>query len=364
VTKTAIAEKPHLPHVEEDGAKPAEAPQVTQTLDEKIAELLATGPEYPSVFFGLAAYQTRHAIEDAEREGREALFRRLFLEMLVAARDAGRFQFFGDHVGLADHAAFNAYIAPLRGIDWVVYAKKPFAGPEQVLRYLSRYTHRIAISNRRLIAADEKSVTFKYKDYRIEGPGRYTSQARVLSNDELKAIWEATADESNFSTIVRLLILLGQRPREVAALRSDYITEDTINLPGWLCKNGRDHSFPISPLTATLLDTITPNPFGLLFPARGKDEHPFNGWSKSQWALNEKLGGKVAPWHSYSCHASNPPPTPRRSRAAPRPPPDRDRPAGNPADRRCDRRRRRLLHAGLSDGASLRRTPGGDGRGG
>ncbi len=92
-----------------------------------------------------------------------ALFRRLFLEMLVAAHDAGRLQFFGDHVGLADRAAFNAYIAPLRDIDWVVYAKEPFAGPEQVLRYLSRYTHRIAISNRRLIAADEKSVTFKYK---------------------------------------------------------------------------------------------------------------------------------------------------------------------------------------------------------
>src|SRR5271169_5594156 len=78
-----------------------------------------------------------------------ALFRRLFLEMLVAAHDAGRLQFFGDHVGLADRAAFNAYIAPLRDIDWVVYAKKPFAGPEQVLHYLSRYTHRIAISNRR-----------------------------------------------------------------------------------------------------------------------------------------------------------------------------------------------------------------------
>ena len=104
-----------------------------------------------------------------------ALFRRLFLEMLVAAHDAGRLQFFGGHVGLADRAAFNAYIAPLRDIAWVVYAKEPFAGPQQVLRYLSRYTHRIAISNRRLIAADEKSVTFKYKDYRIEGPGRYTT---------------------------------------------------------------------------------------------------------------------------------------------------------------------------------------------
>ena len=102
-----------------------------------------------------------------------ALFRRLFLEMLVAAHDAGHLQFFGDHVGLADKAAFDAYLTPLREIDWVVYAKEPFAGPAQVLRYLSRYTHRVAISNRRLVSADEKGVTFKYKDYRIEGPARY-----------------------------------------------------------------------------------------------------------------------------------------------------------------------------------------------
>src|SRR5229473_244585 len=88
-----------------------------------------------------------------------ALFRRLFLEMLVAAHHAGRLQFFGDHARLADKAAFKAYLAPLRQIDWVVYAKEPFAGPRQVLRYLSRYTHRIAISNRRLVSADENGVT-------------------------------------------------------------------------------------------------------------------------------------------------------------------------------------------------------------
>src|SRR5271170_755915 len=111
-----------------------------------------------------------------------ALFRRLFLEMLVAAHDAGHLQFFGDHVRLADKAAFDAYLTPLRQIDWVVYAKEPFAGPEQVLRYLSRYTHRIAISNRRLVSADEKGVTFKYKDYRIEGPGRYKTM--TLATDE------------------------------------------------------------------------------------------------------------------------------------------------------------------------------------
>jgi hypothetical protein len=102
-----------------------------------------------------------------------ALFRRLLLEMLVAAHDAGRLQFFGAHARLADKAAFRAYLRPLRKIDWVVYAKEPFAGPRQVLRYLSRYTHRIAISNRRLISADETGVTFKYKDYRIDGPARY-----------------------------------------------------------------------------------------------------------------------------------------------------------------------------------------------
>jgi hypothetical protein len=98
------------------------------------------------------------------------------------AHDAGCLQFFGDHVRLADKAAFEAYLSPLRKIDWVVYAKEPFAGPEQVLRYLSRYTHRIAISNRRLLSAGENGVTFKYKDYRIEGPGRYKTM--TLETDE------------------------------------------------------------------------------------------------------------------------------------------------------------------------------------
>jgi hypothetical protein len=111
-----------------------------------------------------------------------ALFRRLFLEMLLAAHGAGHLQFFGDHMRLADKAAFETYLTPLREIDWVVYAKEPFAGPEEVLRYLSRYTHRIAISNRRLVSAGENGVTFKYKDYRIEGPGRYKTM--TLATDE------------------------------------------------------------------------------------------------------------------------------------------------------------------------------------
>jgi Putative transposase len=106
----------------------------------------------------------------------------LFLQMLVAAHHGGRLQFFGDHARLADKAAFKAYLRPLRQIDWVVYAKEPFAGPGQVLRYLSRYTHRIAISNRRLLSADQNGVTFRYKDYRVEGPARYKTM--TLATDE------------------------------------------------------------------------------------------------------------------------------------------------------------------------------------
>jgi hypothetical protein len=103
------------------------------------------------------------------------LFRRLFLTMLAAAHEAGQLKFYGDHAGLADKAAFAAFLAPWAKVEWVVYAKEPFGGPEEVLRYLSRYTHRVAISNRRLVSADATGVTFKCKNYRIDGPGRYTT---------------------------------------------------------------------------------------------------------------------------------------------------------------------------------------------
>jgi Putative transposase/Transposase zinc-binding domain len=101
------------------------------------------------------------------------LFRGLFLAKLRAAHQASRLEFFGVHAHLDDANAFKAYLAPLHKIEWVVYAKQPFGGPEQVLRYLSRYTHRVAISNRRLISCDDRDVVFKWKDYRIEGTGRY-----------------------------------------------------------------------------------------------------------------------------------------------------------------------------------------------
>ena len=101
------------------------------------------------------------------------LFRRLFLERLTAAYQLGRLEFFGDQVALAKPARFKAYVAALRKVEWVVYAKRPFGGPEAVLAYLSRYTHRVAIANSRLVAFDGERVTFKWKDYRAKADARY-----------------------------------------------------------------------------------------------------------------------------------------------------------------------------------------------
>jgi hypothetical protein len=100
------------------------------------------------------------------------LFRRLFLTRLIEFHAAGRLAFFGTQAGLADRRPFLRHLAAVRKKRFVVYAKPPFSGPEAVLAYLSRYTHRVAISNRRLIAFDETGVTFRYKDYRRDGPER------------------------------------------------------------------------------------------------------------------------------------------------------------------------------------------------
>ena len=101
------------------------------------------------------------------------LFRRRFLERLMAAYQAGRLEFFADQAGLAEPARFKACVAALRKVEWVVYAKRPFGGPGAVLAYLSRYTHRIAIANSRLVAFDGTRVTFKWKDYRAQADNRY-----------------------------------------------------------------------------------------------------------------------------------------------------------------------------------------------
>jgi hypothetical protein len=110
------------------------------------------------------------------------LFRRRFLEELQAVHRQGRLQFFGEHGALVDAQVFAEWLAPLHQCEWVVYAKRPFAGPEAVLAYLSRYTHRVAIANSRLVALDERGVTFGWKDYRAKGRTRHKTM--TLGADE------------------------------------------------------------------------------------------------------------------------------------------------------------------------------------
>ncbi len=110
------------------------------------------------------------------------LFRRLFLERLNQAYQAGELKFFGEHQALTDAGAFLDWIKPLRKIEWVVYAKRPFAGPEAVLAYLSRYTHRVAIANSRLLKFNDQGVTFKWKDYRSKQ--RFRHKSMTLKTDE------------------------------------------------------------------------------------------------------------------------------------------------------------------------------------
>jgi hypothetical protein len=114
------------------------------------------------------------------------LFRRRFLEELLRVHQAGKLQFFGGHEALADARAFKVWIAPLRKCEWVVYAKRPFAGPQAVLAYLSRYTHRVAISNSRLLGMDERGVTFRWKDYRVKdgAKGKTRHKTMTLGADE------------------------------------------------------------------------------------------------------------------------------------------------------------------------------------
>jgi integrase len=118
-------------------------------------------------------------------------------------------------------------------------------------------------------------------------------RVRVLSEAELRAIWNAC--EATFGTIVRLLILTGQRRGEIAALQPSFISDDAVTLPARLCKNNREHTFPIGPMTRTLLaPVIITTETALLFPARGKPTMPFNGWGKCKAQLDKKSG--VANW--------------------------------------------------------------------
>jgi hypothetical protein len=146
------------------------------------------------------------------------LFRRLLLDKLAAAHAAGELQFFGKHAKLADGKAFAAYLRPLRDSDWVVYCKDPFGGPQEVLRYLARYTHRVAISNRRLIAFDDNGVTFKWKDYRLEGPARY--KVMTLATDEFIRRFLMHVLPAGFHRIRYYgLLASGQRAENIARAR-------------------------------------------------------------------------------------------------------------------------------------------------
>ena len=109
------------------------------------------------------------------------LFRRLFLDRLAETHRAGRLAFHGELTTLTETGAFAAYLAPLQRAEWVVYAKRPFAGPEAVLAYLSRYTHRVAIANSRLLALDERGVTFRWKDYRARDSAKGSEWIKTMT---------------------------------------------------------------------------------------------------------------------------------------------------------------------------------------
>jgi Putative transposase/Transposase zinc-binding domain len=177
------------------------------------------------------------------------LFRRLFLTRLMDLHDAGKLVFFGDQAELADRRRFLRHLAPLRTKRWVVYAKAPFAGPEAVLAYLSLYTHRVAISNGRLIAFDEAGVTFRYKDYRRTGAQRQqvmTLDAREFMRRFLLhvlphgfhrirhyGLFASATRKANIARFRKLLAVSMQPPEPFEA------TEPPAQLPPCPCCGGR-----------------------------------------------------------------------------------------------------------------------------
>ena len=149
------------------------------------------------------------------------LFRRLFLEQLREAFRQGELSFYGKHTSLEERKAFERYLTPVKQIDWVVYAKKPFDGPEHVLRYLSKYTHRIAIANSRLLRADESTVSFKWKDYREEGKRRYKSM--TLTTGEFIRRFLMHVLPEGFHRIRHYGILSNKKRAEELPLAREYL---------------------------------------------------------------------------------------------------------------------------------------------
>jgi hypothetical protein len=157
------------------------------------------------------------------------LFRRLFLTRLVALHDAGRLGFFGTLAHLIERRAFLRHLAPVRTMRWVVYAKAPFAGPEAVLAYLSRYTHRVAISNRRLIAFDETGISFRYKDYRRDGADR--RQVMTLAADEFIRRFLIHVLPRGFHRIRHYGLLAGSVRKASLALAREFLNVATPSDP-------------------------------------------------------------------------------------------------------------------------------------
>lgn len=158
------------------------------------------------------------------------LFRRLFLDGLLALHRAGELAFYGDLEQLVHADVFAAWLAPFRKVEWVVYAKPPLGGPEAVLAYLSRYTHRVAISNHRLISADTQTVAFRWKDYRKKSGDRQKVM-RLATPEFIRRFlvhvlpdgfhrirhYGLLAGATRKATIARIRDLLGQRPPEPEA---------------------------------------------------------------------------------------------------------------------------------------------------
>jgi hypothetical protein len=150
-----------------------------------------------------------------------ALFRRLFITRLMELHDRGQLAFFGSMAHLADRGAFRRYLAPARKKRWVVYAKPPFAGPEAVLAYLSRYTHRVAISNSRLLGFDGTSVTLRYKDYRRSSIDR--QQVMTLIADEFIRRFLLHALPRGFHRIRHYGLLAGSSRKDCLAQARDLL---------------------------------------------------------------------------------------------------------------------------------------------
>ncbi len=175
------------------------------------------------------------------------LFRRRFLEELGAAYRGGELQFFGEYAELSDPKAFTKWLAPMGKCEWVVYAKRPFAGPAAVLAYLSRYTHRVAISNSRLISMDEAGVTFRWKDYRAKGKTRHKTM--TLDPDEFMRRFLLHVLPSGFHRIRHYGLIANNARKENLAQARELL-----------------HVAPVAASTATSADDCTDVPNGGVRP--------------------------------------------------------------------------------------------------